>query len=77
MASLMHALPEGSYAGAGYLLTSLNSTSDTSDYSRWLDLDAAVARASWNAGKHSLTRYAAFVLDEPSIPTDRDVYVHH
>lgn len=46
----------GSYAGAGYLLTSLNSTSNPTQYARWLDLDAAVARTSWAAGNASLTR---------------------
>ncbi|EKM53204.1 glycoside hydrolase family 95 protein [Phanerochaete carnosa HHB-10118-sp] len=46
----------GSYSGAGYLLTSLNSTSHSSNYTRWLDLDAAVARASWSSGNGTLIR---------------------
>ncbi|KAH9923863.1 glycoside hydrolase family 95 protein [Fomitopsis serialis] len=37
----------GSYAAAGALLTTMNSTDAGSDYFRWLDLDAAVARTQW------------------------------
>ncbi|GJE92362.1 glycoside hydrolase family 95 protein [Phanerochaete sordida] len=46
----------GSYAGAGYLLTNLNSTDDPTSYARWLDLDTAVARASWGLGNATVTR---------------------
>ncbi len=38
----------GSYAGAGHLITTLNITDGgTSNYTRWLDMDQAVARTSW------------------------------
>lgn len=37
----------GSYSSAGLLLTTLNTTDSVSNYFRWLDLDAAVARTQW------------------------------
>ncbi|TFK47366.1 glycoside hydrolase family 95 protein [Heliocybe sulcata] len=40
----------GSYSGAGYLVTTLNSTNETSSYARWLDLDNAIARTTWSDG---------------------------
>ncbi|VDB95612.1 unnamed protein product [Peniophora sp. CBMAI 1063] len=38
----------GSYVGAGYLLSTLNSSSKVDNYVRWLDLDAAVTRTQWD-----------------------------
>ncbi|KAF9451559.1 glycoside hydrolase family 95 protein [Macrolepiota fuliginosa MF-IS2] len=37
----------GSYAGAGYLLSNLNSTGAVTKYGRYLDLDQATARTVW------------------------------
>ncbi|PSR78033.1 hypothetical protein PHLCEN_2v7596 [Hermanssonia centrifuga] len=45
-----------SYSGAGYLVTSLNITGDVSKYARWLDLDQAVARTTWNQDDISFSR---------------------
>ncbi|KAF7979349.1 hypothetical protein HWV62_42781 [Athelia sp. TMB] len=53
----------GSYAGAGYLLTTLATTGNVTDYFRWLDMDQAVAHATWSQSKTTFTRAAA-VLPE-------------
>uniref|UniRef100_A0A0W0FSY2 Putative glycoside hydrolase family 95 protein n=1 Tax=Moniliophthora roreri TaxID=221103 RepID=A0A0W0FSY2_MONRR len=37
----------GSYAGSGYLISTVASNGNQSDYARWLDLDEGVARARW------------------------------
>ncbi|EMD36191.1 glycoside hydrolase family 95 protein [Gelatoporia subvermispora B] len=37
----------GSYAAAGYLLSTMNVTGTVSNYFRWLDLDEAVAHTMW------------------------------
>ncbi|KAI0691473.1 hypothetical protein BC835DRAFT_1528505, partial [Cytidiella melzeri] len=39
----------GSYAGAGYLVTSVNTSanSQVTGYARWLDLDEALIRTTW------------------------------
>ncbi|KAI0339318.1 glycoside hydrolase family 95 protein [Trametopsis cervina] len=47
-----------SYAGSGYLITSL-ATPDASpitEYSRWLDLDQALAQATWNQDNTTFMR---------------------
>ncbi|KAK1231403.1 hypothetical protein PQX77_005500 [Marasmius sp. AFHP31] len=46
----------GSYAGSGYLITTLQSNATQSDYSRWLDLDEGIARATWKQTDTTLTR---------------------
>ncbi|KAI6157265.1 glycoside hydrolase family 95 protein [Pisolithus tinctorius] len=38
----------GSYAGAGYILVTMNTTGLVSGYVRWLDLDTAVQRTMWS-----------------------------
>ena len=52
----------GSYAGAGYLVTTLNSTANVTDYARWLNLDDATVHVTWKAGKDQITRYEIFVI---------------
>ncbi|KAK7040767.1 hypothetical protein VNI00_009673 [Paramarasmius palmivorus] len=37
----------GSYAGSGYLVTTVTLDATQSDYARWLDLDEGVARTRW------------------------------
>ncbi|KAI5826662.1 glycoside hydrolase family 95 protein [Schizophyllum commune Tattone D] len=37
----------GSYAGAGYLFTTLGTPGDITEYARWLDLDQDIARTTW------------------------------
>ncbi|RDB26766.1 putative alpha-fucosidase A [Hypsizygus marmoreus] len=37
----------GSYAGAGYLVSGINTTGAVSNYGRWLDLDQGIARTTW------------------------------
>ncbi|KAF9524933.1 glycoside hydrolase family 95 protein [Crepidotus variabilis] len=37
----------GSYAGAGYLLSSVGISGNITNYGRWLDLDQSLARTSW------------------------------
>lgn len=56
MTFFVFAVPIGSYAGAGYLITTLNSTANVTDYARWLDLDEAVAHVTWKAGNDQITR---------------------
>ncbi|KAM5541725.1 hypothetical protein V8D89_004454 [Ganoderma adspersum] len=46
----------GSYVGAGFLLATLDVTGDSSDFVRWLDMDAAVQRTSWTQGNTSFFR---------------------
>ena len=57
----------GSYAGAGYLISTLNGleTNATSGYSRWLDLDAALARTQWDEGNTTLLRYGGETKARP------------
>lgn len=55
----------GSYAGAGYLITTIDSgTMDingtVSDYARWLDLDEGVARTAWTQDSFEFFRSATF-----------------
>lgn len=38
----------GSYAGAGYILITMDTSGPISGYTRWLDLDAAVQRTTWS-----------------------------
>ncbi|KAF9219276.1 glycoside hydrolase family 95 protein [Gyrodon lividus] len=40
----------GSYAGAGYLLATLDTSGPVTNYWRWLDLDEAVSRTTWSQG---------------------------
>ncbi len=54
-----HLHPLGSYVGAGFLLATLDLTGDSSDFVRWLDMDAAVQRTSWTQGNTSFFRSAA------------------
>ncbi|KAI0313168.1 glycoside hydrolase family 95 protein [Amylostereum chailletii] len=46
----------GSYAGAGYLVSTLNVTGTVSNYGRWLDLDTALARTSWTQAGSTFLR---------------------
>ncbi|KAF9053868.1 glycoside hydrolase family 95 protein [Hymenopellis radicata] len=46
----------GSYAGSGYLVTTLNVSSAVTDYSRWLDLDQGIASTSWTQDDISFLR---------------------
>ncbi|KAJ3542228.1 hypothetical protein NM688_g5996 [Phlebia brevispora] len=46
----------GSYAAAGYLVTTMDATDYTTNYTRWLDLDQAVARTTWTQGQTSYSR---------------------
>lgn len=46
----------GSYAGAGYLITTMNSTASASNYARWLDMDEGILRTSWTSDGASYLR---------------------
>ncbi|KAL4063679.1 glycoside hydrolase family 95 protein, partial [Scleroderma citrinum] len=46
----------GSYAGAGYILVTMDTTSPVSNYVRWLDLDQAVLRSTWSQNHMSFLR---------------------
>lgn len=48
---------EGSYAGAGYLLATLDLTDSLSEYTRWLDLNEAVSRTTWSDGSSTFLRF--------------------
>lgn len=56
--SVLRGLPIGSYAGAGYLLSTLNGQQidGLTGYARWLDLDAALARTRWIQGNATYLR---------------------
>ena len=49
-------LCSGSYVGAGYLLSTLDLSGNSSGFVRWLDLDAAVQRTSWTQGNVTFLR---------------------
>ncbi|KAF7760242.1 CAZyme family GH95 [Agaricus bisporus var. burnettii] len=46
----------GSFAGAGYLISNINSTGDIPKYSRYLDLDNAIARTIWTQNDTTFQR---------------------
>ncbi|KAF8315453.1 hypothetical protein DL93DRAFT_2166815 [Clavulina sp. PMI_390] len=46
----------GSYAAAGDLVSTLNTSSSYSTYGRWLDLDSAVARTQWTNANSTFLR---------------------
>jgi alpha-L-fucosidase 2 len=46
----------GSYAGAGYLLSTLNVTGNYVEYGRWLDLDRALVRTQWSQNSATFLR---------------------
>lgn len=46
----------GSYSAAPDLLTTANLTGPVSDYFRWLDIDAAIARTTWSQGSVTYIR---------------------
>lgn len=47
----------GSYAGAGYLLATLDTSGTVANYARWLDLDEAITRTTWSQGGATFKRY--------------------
>ena len=50
----------GSYVGAGYLISTLNSSGKADNYVRWLDLDKAIAITQWDEETlGSFTRFVA------------------
>ena len=57
LSSGFHLPYSGSYAGAGYLVTTVNTSSRIDNYVRWLDLDQALARVQWTNNNQLLTRY--------------------
>ncbi|KAF7313804.1 Glycoside hydrolase family 95 protein [Mycena chlorophos] len=46
----------GSYVGAGFFISNLNTTGPVTNYARWLDLDQGIARASWTQDGSDFTR---------------------
>jgi alpha-L-fucosidase 2 len=46
----------GSFAGAGYMLSTLNVTGAATNYVRWLDLDQAIAATTWTQNGVNLER---------------------
>ncbi|KAG1768876.1 glycoside hydrolase family 95 protein [Suillus placidus] len=46
----------GSYASAGHLIATLDSTGPVLKYARWLDLDEAVSRTTWSDGSTTFLR---------------------
>ncbi|TFY74657.1 hypothetical protein EWM64_g9355, partial [Hericium alpestre] len=47
----------GSYAGSGWLISTLDVSGDVSNYGRWLDLDSALAKTQWDQGGDTFLRY--------------------
>ena len=50
-------LYQGSYATAGYLVSTLENDSPSSNYARFLDLDKGVAKALWTENGDSFSRW--------------------
>ncbi|KAF9259264.1 glycoside hydrolase family 95 protein [Marasmius fiardii PR-910] len=46
----------GSYAGSGFLVSTVQSTGEETEFFRWLDLDEGVARVTWKESGATLTR---------------------
>ncbi|KAF8811090.1 glycoside hydrolase family 95 protein [Phlegmacium glaucopus] len=46
----------GSYAGAGHLLSSINTTGPITNYARWLDIDQSLACTSWTQNGVNILR---------------------
>ncbi|KAG8221567.1 glycosyl hydrolase family, N-terminal domain-containing protein [Butyriboletus roseoflavus] len=46
----------GSYAGAGYLLATLDTSGTVTNYARWLDLDEATTRTTWSQAGATFNR---------------------
>ncbi|THH07152.1 hypothetical protein EW146_g9406 [Bondarzewia mesenterica] len=46
----------GSYAGAGYLISTLDIAGTVSNYARWLDMDSALVHAQWTQNGSSFLR---------------------
>ena len=68
----------GSYAGAGYLLETLDIPGWVTDYARWLDLDKGIARTTWTQGFTTFFRYFDDVLRKQLInPNDRETFCSH
>lgn len=66
--NILNRIPStGSYAGAGYLVTTLNSTADIADYARWLDLDDAITYTTWKAGNDQIARYNLYFSLTPYV----------
>ena len=51
----------GSYTAAPWLFTTLNKSGNVQDYTRWLDLDAGIARSLWNVNDSILSRYTHYL----------------
>ena len=61
----------GSYAGAGYLISNLNTTGAVTEYGRYLDLDQAIARTVWTQGGVVYQRY---VVSHPLVKFNLRLY---
>lgn len=46
----------GSFSTAGNLITTLDSSNPETNYARWLDMDQAVVRTSWNLNGTAILR---------------------
>lgn len=51
----------GSFSGVGYLVINRTTEVTASEYSRWLDMDRAVAVSKWKEGGVWISRYADVV----------------
>ena len=53
----------GSYASAGYLYSTLSSTSNSiNDYARFLDLDSGITTTTWKEENSTISRYASYAF---------------
>jgi len=57
----------GSFGGAGYLVVNRTTRATASEYSRWLDMDRAVAVSKWKEGGVWVSRYANLVAIPDSV----------
>ena len=51
----------GSFGGAGYLVINRTISATVSEYSRWLDMDRAVAVSKWKEGGVWISRYSHII----------------
>jgi alpha-L-fucosidase 2 len=58
----------GSYAGAGYLISTLNSTGKMTNYARWLDLDDAITHTIWSQSGVTFTRFLSWLPRSSPVP---------
>ncbi|KAH0828626.1 glycoside hydrolase family 95 protein [Lanmaoa asiatica] len=70
---------KGSYAGAGYLLATLDISGTVTNYARWLDLDEAITRTTWSQAGTTFNRSVDDALRREQLTDsgDRETFCSH